>query len=96
LKAEPEAENRAIVEAHVANMKECVRARTPPAVVPSPPRPLALVMTPPPPSPLVKRPLFWVGIAAGVAMVATGVALGVVYGTGTRDPIPSAGRVNAN
>jgi hypothetical protein len=44
----------------------------------------------------VKKPWFWVTIAAVACVAATSVALGIVYGTQTRDPSPTSGRVDGN
>jgi tetratricopeptide (TPR) repeat protein len=69
-------------------------------VTPSPPRQPRVVpatslvrATPsaPPRKPLVKRAWFWAAIAGGVVVVATSVALGVVFGSGTRDPSATMG-----
>jgi tetratricopeptide (TPR) repeat protein len=91
--------NRAIVEEHIVNMDACVRARTPPpapTVVSQPTAVVALPM-PPPRRPLVKRPWFWIALGGAATVVVTGVTLGVLYGTGTRNPVPSVpGTFHAN
>jgi tetratricopeptide (TPR) repeat protein len=61
--------------------------------------PASVIVTAPPPPrrrPLVKRPWFWATLAGAAAVVATGVALGVVYGTQTRDPVATSGQVDGN
>jgi tetratricopeptide (TPR) repeat protein len=46
--------------------------------------------------PLVKRPWFWATVVGGAAVVAAGVALGVVYGSQSKDPVATVGRVSGN
>jgi tetratricopeptide (TPR) repeat protein len=41
---------------------------------------------PAPKKPLVKKPWFWVAVIGGAAVVATGVAVGVVFGTPPKNP----------
>jgi tetratricopeptide (TPR) repeat protein len=57
----------------------------------------ALVATPPPPKkPLVKRPLFWVGVGAGAIAVA-GIVVGITLGTRAHtSPAATFGTVNGN
>lgn len=61
-----------------------------PGQPPQPPPAASRLVTPPPeepaPRPLYKKPLFWVVLTSGLAVVATGVALGVVYGSAEHDP----------
>lgn len=49
-----------------------------------------------PEKPLVKKPWFWAVIAGSAAVVATGVALGVVYGSSDKPPRASLGTLQAN
>jgi tetratricopeptide (TPR) repeat protein len=96
LREAPNAPNRAFVEEQLGALEPCVIAAvTPPqpiavprAVAPPPvPAPTpTFIATPPPPKLLVKRPWFWIAIGSAAALVATGVSLGVVYGTQTRYP----------
>jgi tetratricopeptide (TPR) repeat protein len=60
---------------------------------PKPAPAITLTSAPPPPAarPVVKRPWFWAVLVVGAGAVATGVALGVVYGH-PKDPTPSFGR----
>jgi tetratricopeptide (TPR) repeat protein len=52
----------------------------------------ALVASPPPPhKSLAKKPWFWATVIGAAAVVATGIAVGVVYGK--QDPTPSVGKV---
>jgi tetratricopeptide (TPR) repeat protein len=78
LDADAQTTTRAIVEAHIANMTECVRAHA-----------TRVVLLPTPPPPLVKRPWLWITIAGAAAVAATVIGIGVVYGA--RDPVPSSG-----
>ena len=64
----------------------------PPASVP----PDVAATAPPPRRPLVKRAWFWAVIGGAVAVVATGVALGVTLGSTTKDPTPTYGVANGN
>ena len=76
-------------------------APAPPAQLgPTPaPTPAPLVATPPAlrvdaepaPRPLKKKPLFWVTLFGGLALVATGVTLGVILGAVERDPVATIG-----
>jgi hypothetical protein len=47
------------------------------------------------PKRLVKRPWFWIALGGAAAVIATGVALGVVYGR-PRDPNATFGVVQGN
>jgi tetratricopeptide (TPR) repeat protein len=70
---------------------------TKPAVVETKP---AVVMTAPPPrsdKPLIKKGWFWGVVVGAAAVVATGVALGVVFGTpDPTNPNPTFGTVQGN
>ncbi len=44
-----------------------------------------------PPRPLYRRAWFWGAVGGGAAVVAVAIALGVVYGSSTRNPTPSIG-----
>ncbi|HUS67429.1 MAG TPA: hypothetical protein VMZ28_22990 [Kofleriaceae bacterium] len=62
-----------------------------PAPAPPPSAAPVRVVTEPPPRPLAKKPIFWVTLFGGLALVATGVTLGVIYGSVERDPIATIG-----
>lgn len=88
------------------------RARQPPVGVEPPrepatstpeptpaPAPAAVTLTAPLPAasrPIHKKPWFWAVVAGGAAVVATGVALGVVYGTPAQDPMPTFGTIQGD
>jgi hypothetical protein len=56
---------------------------SPPVVAASEPEPVA--------KPLVKKPMFWLAIVGGVAIVAAGITLGLTLGNVTRDPTATIG-----
>ncbi len=99
-----QAEARAAAEAQAAaaqRMKESPPSPPPlAALAPAAVRPAPLELIPasdrqpaPSPRPLLKRPWFWPTIVGAAAAVVTGITLGAVYGTSTRDPRPSVGQV---
>ena len=45
---------------------------------------------------MTKKPWFWAVVGAGVAVVAVGVTLGVVYGTPAKNPSLAFGTVAGN
>jgi predicted S18 family serine protease len=55
-----------------------------------------LVTTPPERQPITKKAWFWGVLGAGVAVVAVGVTLGVVYGTPPKNPSLTYGTVAGN
>ena len=58
-----------------------VAAPAPPASTPSAPAPSpALLPEAPPPKPVVKRPIFWIALLGGGAVIAAGITLAVVLG----------------
>jgi tetratricopeptide (TPR) repeat protein len=66
-----------------------------PTVAPSTPTVVAQPM-PPPKKPLAKRGWFWGVVVGSALVVGGGVALGVVLGTGAKDPAVTLGSVKAN
>ena len=94
----PDAPNRGEVEKWIGEL-QARTDRSATVAIPAAPAPTAtaattnqLVASPPPPRrSIVKRPWFWAAVIGGAAVVATGVALGVVYGR--QDPTASAGKV---
>lgn len=101
----PDAPNRAEVEQRITELQTAVdaqeRARqaAPPPSTPKvtttipAPAPAILVTAPPPPRrSIAKKPWFWAVVVGGAAVVATGIAVGVVYGR--RDPVPTSGSVS--
>jgi tetratricopeptide (TPR) repeat protein len=65
----------------------------------SEPGPTTLTVAAPPPQKrsLVKRPWFWVAVGGTAAVVITGVAVGIAFGTrGHTDPAATFGTVNGN
>jgi tetratricopeptide (TPR) repeat protein len=53
--------------------------------------------TPGPAKALVKKPWFWVVVVGAAAVVATGLAVGIVYGSAkSQDPVPSMGVASGN
>ena len=85
---------------HIEDLRKIIESEQQPAPSARPATPAAL--TPPASSatatkpansgkPLVRKAWFWVSIVAAAAVVATGVGLGVAYGSRTVDPVPSQG-----
>lgn len=62
-----------------------------PAPAPPPSPAPVVVAAEPLPRPLVRKPIFCVTLFGGLALVATGVTLGVIYGSVERDPIWTIG-----
>ncbi|HXU69482.1 MAG TPA: tetratricopeptide repeat protein [Polyangia bacterium] len=99
----PDAPNRAEVEQRIAELQaqidaqERARRGPPPDLTPTPsartpPSASALTASAPPPrTSIAKKPWFWVAVVGGAAVIATSVAVGVVYGR--RDPMPTSGSV---
>jgi len=99
----PDAANRAEVETWIRDLEASAApaAGQPPAALstkaPSPAvvAPLTTVaVVAPAPAPrrsIARKPWFWAAIIGSAAVVATGIAVGVVYGR--RDPSPSVGSV---
>ena len=56
---------------------------------------VALVEELPAPKPLAKRPMFWLAVGGGLAVIATGITLAFVLNP-VRDPNPSWGVVVGN
>ncbi len=75
-----------------------VAPNQPPATVNLVPSPAVLTaeVTSERPRPFYKKPWFWLALAGGAAVVATGIGLAIVYGIPNRAPNPSLGAVNAN
>jgi tetratricopeptide (TPR) repeat protein len=95
-----DAPNRAEVEAHIAELQALVdrqdQAKPPPPAPPTvTPAPANIVASASPPGPrrsIARRPWFWLTISGAAAVVATGIALGVVFGK--RDPVPTTGKAS--
>lgn len=101
----PDATNRAEVEQRVVELQAAIDAeqrasrapppdvRLTPSTTTPPPSVTVLTALPPPPrTSIAKKPWFWVAIVGGAAVIATVVAVGVVYGR--RDPVPTSGSVS--
>jgi hypothetical protein len=72
-------------------------ASSPPASSAQQPQPVPSAAMAPAPKPLVKRPWFWAVVGGGVAVVATAVAVGVVFGgTSHVGPPVTFGAVRGN
>jgi tetratricopeptide (TPR) repeat protein len=90
-----QAENGTDVRHVIAELQAQPEAEKRPAVAPAPSAPEnALVAAAPPPrkkKPVYKRAWFWGAVAGGAAIAAASIALGVVYGTTTRNPTATLG-----
>jgi tetratricopeptide (TPR) repeat protein len=97
IEVDPTAANRAVAEMHLSNMQQCVRARVAPTPAPAPQTRVELSPLPAqrPPPPRTRRPWFWGVIGSSAAVVATGITLGIVFGS-VRNPVPSNGYIKAN
>ncbi len=80
---------RAWVEIAIATLLCAGSARADEPAAPPPPAVVAPLE--PAPRPLKRRPMFWLAVLGGVAVVASGVTLAIVLGNATRDPSATIG-----
>lgn len=98
----PDAPNREEVEARIRALQAAIDAQpklpaaAAPATSPAPTAATTMTTTTDHAQrPLHKRAWFWAVLAGGAAVVASGVAVGVVLGSSTKDPQPTLGVAGA-